>query len=184
MSLDFAQVYEEHVERVYAFVAYRLGSPADAEDLTQLTFERALGAWRRYDERKASVGTWLLAIARNALIDERRRDRAGRETVLSREAIDRFAPSSDGGIEGRLGPDPELRTALARLSGRERELLALRFGGDLRSPEIAKVTRLTTANVQQILSRALRKLRASLEPDDSERSTLELQRASRQGNPG
>jgi RNA polymerase sigma-70 factor (ECF subfamily) len=111
------------------------------------------------------------------MIDERRRDRAGREIVLSREAIDRSAPSSDGGLEGRLGPDPELHAALARLSGRERELLALRFGGDLRSPEIAQVTRLTTANVQQILSRALRKLRASLEPPDPEESSPELQRA-------
>jgi RNA polymerase sigma-70 factor (ECF subfamily) len=46
---------------------------------------------------------------------------------------------------------------------RERELIALRFGGDLGCPEIAALTGLTLANVQQILSRSLRRMRSSLE---------------------
>ena len=45
---------------------------------------------------------------------------------------------------------------------RERELIALRFGGDLNGPEIAELTGLTLANVQQILSRSLRRMRAEL----------------------
>jgi len=49
--------------------------------------------------------------------------------------------------------------ALARLSEEEREAIALRFGGDLTVPEIAKVTgeRLTT--VEGRVYRALGKLR-------------------------
>src|SRR4051812_44375538 len=65
---DFAESYEDHVWRVYGYLAYRLHSRSEAEDLTQETFERALKAWGRYDQRKASVATWLLAIARNILI--------------------------------------------------------------------------------------------------------------------
>ena len=38
-------------------------------------------------------------------------------------------------------------------------LIALRFGADLSGPEIAQALDLTLANVQQILSRSLRKLR-------------------------
>ena len=63
-----------------------------------------------------------------------------------------------------LGLDPDLEAALARLDDRERELLALRFGGDLNGPEIAGLTGLSLANVQQILSRTLRRLRHELEP--------------------
>ena len=40
---DFARVYDEHVWRVYGFLAYRLRDRDVAEDLTQATFERALG---------------------------------------------------------------------------------------------------------------------------------------------
>jgi RNA polymerase sigma factor (sigma-70 family) len=50
------------------------------------------------------------------------------------------------------------------LPEREREIIALRFGGDLTGPEIAALTGLSLANVQQILSRSLRPLREDLEP--------------------
>jgi DNA-directed RNA polymerase specialized sigma subunit len=66
-----------------------------------------------------------------------------------------------------LGLEPELARALSVLSGREREILALRYGADLRSPDIAAVMGLTVANVQQITSRALRSLRGALEPAKS-----------------
>ena len=53
--------------------------------------------------------------------------------------------------------------AIAGLNEREGQLIALRYGGDLTGPEIAELTGLTLANVQQILSRTLRKLRGQLE---------------------
>src|SRR5437588_6289029 len=72
---NFARVYDEHVWRVYGFLAYRLRDRDAAEDLTQATFERALRAWSRFDSRRGSERTWLLAIARNLLIDDQRRHR-------------------------------------------------------------------------------------------------------------
>jgi RNA polymerase sigma factor (sigma-70 family) len=179
MPLDFPQVYEEHVERVYAFVAYRLGSSADAEDLTQLTFERALKAWSRYDERRSSPQTWLLAIARNAVIDHRRRDRSSRGESLVEDPAQQDNQASQPGPEESLGPDPELHAALHQLGRRERDILALRFGGDLRTPEIAEIMGLSVANVQQMLSRALRKLRAVLESARVDERSGEAGRAER-----
>jgi RNA polymerase sigma factor (sigma-70 family) len=57
----------------------------------------------------------------------------------------------------------KLVDALSRLGDRDREVLALRFGGDLSRPEVAALLGLTLAKVQQILSRLLRKLRAILD---------------------
>jgi RNA polymerase sigma-70 factor (ECF subfamily) len=59
--------------------------------------------------------------------------------------------------------EPELAAALATLAQRDREIVALRYGADLTGPEIVELTGLTLANVQQIISRALRRLRAGLE---------------------
>ncbi|MGA2928405.1 MAG: sigma-70 family RNA polymerase sigma factor [Solirubrobacteraceae bacterium] len=155
---DFTRVYDDHVWRVYGFIAHRLRDRDVAEDLTQATFERALRAWSRFDPRRASEQTWLLAIARNLMIDYYRRDRSAMF-----EPIDERLEPSVAGPEEALTSSPELIDALAQLSERDREILALRFGGDLSGPEIATLMGLSLANVQQILSRSLRKLRGLLE---------------------
>jgi RNA polymerase sigma factor (sigma-70 family) len=164
---DFARVYEEHVWRVYGFLAYRIRDRDVAEDLTQATFERALRAWSRFDPRRASESTWLIAIASNLLIDHHRRDRSDRI-----EEIDERVLPAVSGPEERLPASPELVEALTRLGERDREVVALRFGGDLTGPEIATLMDLSLANVQQILSRSLRKLRVLLEDaaDSTDRS--------------
>jgi RNA polymerase sigma-70 factor (ECF subfamily) len=170
---DFAHAYEEHVWRVYGFLAYRLRDREAAEDLTQVTFERALRAWSRFDPRRASVNTWLIAIARNLLIDHHRRDRSG---LL--DPIDERVGPTVAGPEERFNTSPELIEALAQLSERDREVVALRFGGDLTGPEIAALLNLNLANVQQILSRSLRKLRVVLETEPAREPGL-ARRASR-----
>ena len=160
---QFARLYDEHVWTVYGFFGYRLNSRHDAEDLTQQTFERAFKAWDGFDESRAGPATWLLAIARNLLIDHHRADRSGRLEPIGAGGL---RPDLEPAVEigdRTLGLDPELEAALGRLNDRERELVALRFGGDLSGPEIAGLTGLSLANVQQILSRSLRRLRTELE---------------------
>lgn len=163
---DFADVYREHVWRVYGFVAYRVRKRELAEDLTQATFERALRAWGRFDPRRASESTWLLAIARNLVIDYHRHDRS-----RGFEVIDERVLPPVPGPEDRLTARPELIEALEQLSDRAREVLALRFGGDLTGAQIASLLGLSIANVQQILSRALRKLRGMLETSATQHAT-------------
>ena len=169
-SIAFARVYDDHVWDVYGYFAYRLSSRDDAEDLTQLTFERALKAWDRFDARRATVRTWLLAIASNLLVDHYRRDRSRHEEAIGDgeggEALLGYEELEHPG----LGISPDLAAGLELLGRREREVLALRFGGDLTGPEIAELTGLTLSNVQQILSRSLRRLRAELEQADRSRT--------------
>jgi RNA polymerase sigma factor (sigma-70 family) len=160
---DFARVYSEHVWLIYGFLAYRVSDRQVAEDLTQATFERALRAWSRFDPRRASERSWLLAIARNLLIDHYRRAGSRRTEPFE----EHLAPTVPG-PEEQFTTTPDLGEALAKLSDRDREVLALRFGADLNGPEIAELLGLSLANVQQIVSRSLRKLRDLLqEPADA-----------------
>jgi RNA polymerase sigma-70 factor (ECF subfamily) len=158
----FASLYDEEVARVYGYFGYRLASRADAEDLTQQTFERALGAWTSFDAERGAARTWLLAIAHNLLVDHYRgRPRALRlvDAAAAEEEIERrLAPAEEIGISA------ELADALEALGPREREIIALRFGGDLTGPEIAELLELSVANVQQIMSRSLRRMRDRLAP--------------------
>jgi len=161
---DFERLYGEHAEPLFAFLAYRTGDRVLAEDLLADTFERALRARRRFDRRRGSEKSWLYSIALNLLRDDaRRRGAEGR-------ALDRTRPLGVP-AEGDGAPDramaevehrEELAGALAVLSDEEREAIALRFGGDLTLPEIARVTgeRLTT--VEGRVYRALRRMRDEL----------------------
>jgi RNA polymerase sigma-70 factor (ECF subfamily) len=159
---SFAALYDEYVQRIYGFFGYRLGTREDAEDLTQATFERALKAWKRFDPERASAATWLLAIARNLLIDHLRQ--GGRDVhSIGGSAPEEPALQAEPASEPDLGISPELERALTALSQRDREVIALRFGADLTGPEISELTGLSLANVQQIISRSLRRLRSELE---------------------
>lgn len=149
---------------MYGFIAYRVRSREEAEDLTQITFERALKAFARYDETKASVKTWLLVIARNLVIDHFRRDGGLQATGLDELTEDRGSVPESLIEEGPdLGISPELDDALAELSQRDREVIALRFGAEMTGREIAEMTGLSLANVQQIISRSLRRMRERIE---------------------
>lgn len=164
--LDFGETYEEELPRVYGYVAYQVMDPEEAEDLTQQTFERALIHWGEFDDRRATVTTWLLAIARNLIVDHyRARSRRPPTTAIEEVPEAQLQASRDS--NPRLGIGPELESALAGLGERERELIALRYGADLSGPQIATLTGLTVPNVQQILSRSLRRLRTDLERSSS-----------------
>jgi RNA polymerase sigma factor (sigma-70 family) len=165
---QFAHLYDEHVWAVYGFFGYRVGSRQEAEDLTQLTFEKALRSFRKFDERRASFSTWVMTIARNALVDFYRSDRTARQEPIGDSTDTDSALSGQHVDEPSLGISPELETALAKLNDREREVIALRFGGDMTGLEISRVTGLTVANVQQILSRSLRRLRQELESPEAD----------------
>jgi RNA polymerase sigma-70 factor (ECF subfamily) len=166
---NFSAVYDEYVWQVYGFFAYRMRSRADAEDLTQKTFERALRSWSRYDPQRAGVATWLFAIARNLLVDHLRADRSARQQPL--DELDRGHDALvDRSDQPNLGLEPDLEKALASLGAREREIIALRFGGGMSGPEIAETMGLSLANVQQILSRSLRRMRSVIEETNAVRA--------------
>jgi RNA polymerase sigma-70 factor (ECF subfamily) len=85
----FADLYDLHFERVYAFVVSRVRNRDAAEDLTADTFHRALAGLPAFEWRGAPFGAWLLRIAANAIVDRAKRD--AREIVDSDLLPDRGA---------------------------------------------------------------------------------------------
>jgi RNA polymerase sigma-70 factor (ECF subfamily) len=166
---ELRQAYRGNVEAVYAFFAYSVPRAA-AEDLTSATFERVVRSWRSFDPRKASERTWILAIARNLLTDHFRRQsfRGAVSTDEHPELVHALA-GDDEGLE-RVVSDDALRAWLAPLAAREREVLALRYAADLSASEVARLTGLSEANVHQIASRSLRRLRKGAEAGSAARS--------------
>ena len=155
---EFERLYEDHAQGLLAFLAYRTGDRSLAEDLLADTFERVLRARRRFDPRKGSRKTWIYSIALNLLRDQvRRREAEGR----AMERVTEPAPSAVGSIR-QIAERDELARALAELSEEEREAIALRYGGDLTVPEIARLTGEKLTTIEGRVYRGLRKLRELL----------------------
>jgi RNA polymerase sigma factor (sigma-70 family) len=166
----FERLYSEHAQGLFAFLRYRTGDTALAEDLLADTCERALRARKRFDPRKGGAKTWLYAIALNCLTDHARK-RAGEGRALERVAagpsfglsgeLDEVDELADRELHDVIDRD-ELERSLAALSGSEREAISLRFGADLSSPEIAGLTGEPLTTIESRVYRALDKLREAM----------------------
>jgi RNA polymerase sigma-70 factor, ECF subfamily len=159
---ELHDVYRNHVSAVYALFAYYVSHDV-AEDLTAATFERVVRNWSRFDPSRSSQRTWIFAIARNLLTDyfRRRSFRGGPSLDEHPELAERTAAIDDP-VERQVTMET-LKSWLGHLKPREREVVALRYGADLSTAEIARTLGVSEANVLQICSRALRRLREKLE---------------------
>jgi len=146
---------ERLIRAVYAYVAYRVGPGADAEDITSDVFERALRYRESYDPKRGEPIAWLIGIARRcvngALTD-------AHHTLDSVE--DRAAP-------GDLADDAVRRLSLvdavSQLGERDRDLIALRYGADLTGRQIGEILDMSANAVDVAAHRALERLRQTLE---------------------
>jgi RNA polymerase sigma factor (sigma-70 family) len=163
-SPSFAVVAEELLDDVYGYLLYLTRNWALAEDLTSETFETALRRWRRFDPRRGTPRTWLLAIARSTALDWFRADarrRRREERAHDGELGDSHDPAFGEGFSA------ELEDALRTLNAGEREVVALRIVLDLDGEETARLLGISVTAVSTRLHRALGKLEERMTRHDA-----------------
>lgn len=127
-----------------------------ADDLTQLTLERALSRWQQFDDAR-DMTVWLLSIAHNAHLDGRRRD--ARLTVVDPEEMQRAQDAGGGDPGTDVGLRLDLLRALARLAPEQRETLLLVCVEQLSYAETAQVMGTPIGTVMSRVCRARAALR-------------------------
>lgn len=152
----FEALYRSSRDDLYAYVSTLLRDRAAAEDVTALAFERAYRRRRTFDRRRGQERAWLFGIARNAALDELRRRR--RLAQLAAEPQDSEGPIDDDYGDSALRRTA-VRAALATLSGREREIVALKFHAGMSNAELARVLGISESNAGTLLYRTMEKLR-------------------------
>lgn len=171
----FGELYDHYLPRIHGFIARRIADRAAAEDLTAMTFERALVAIRRDDFRADAFGGWLYRVAANAVVDHVRRSR--RVMPKGRRASDAGA---DRGDEMTIGDERAelalaaaldrdvLRRALAGVSATHRRLLVLRYLDGLGTDELCSALDCSPATLAVRHHRALRAVRARLATESTD----------------
>jgi RNA polymerase sigma-70 factor, ECF subfamily len=158
----FEQVFRDCAGDVHSYAISLLGDRAGAEDVTALAFERLYRSRARLDRSRGTPRAWLFAIARNAALDELRRRRHRR--LDSPDGEPREPRIEQGPAEQELGIEraerrATLQAALLQLPPREREVVLLRFHGQLTNVELARVLGISESNAGTRLHRALTALR-------------------------
>jgi RNA polymerase sigma-70 factor, ECF subfamily len=151
----FADLYERHFYRVYAYVVRRAPSHEEAEDVTSEVFHQALKKLDDYEWRGTPFVAWLYRIAANALAD--RWERRSKEGVAPSREIPEAAAMDD--IERRAA----LFQLVDALPADQRRVVVSRFVEQKSIRDISQEMKKTEGAVKQLQFRALKQLRSQME---------------------
>lgn len=154
---EFRSFYERLQPRAVSVARRLVNDPAVAEDLAAEAFARAYARWGKV-RKHPNPDAWLLRVVGNVAVDHVRHE-ARRPDPGTGEV--RRDPSAD---DASLRID--LTDAMQHLSGRQQEVVVLRYLIDLPEDEVAASLGMSTGSVKTHLSRARAKLRAELDVVD------------------
>ena len=160
---ELAGLYTEYYDKISHYAAVHIGNRADAEDIAGEVFLKALESLGSYEKRGIPMQAWLFKIAHNLVVDYLRK-MSKRKTV----DIDSVTIESDKGPEAIAEVNIEVervKKAMEQLTREQREVLSLRFFGELTSKETAAIMGKSDGAVREMQRAATSKLRVLLITD-------------------
>ena len=161
------QLYDAYVARLYRYCLVRVGNEADAEDLAEEIFIKALGSINRFEWRdlgssgRSPFGAWLFRIAHNHVASHHRRA-AVRGPSLE---VPEWLPDEDRGpaelAEIQLTIE-EVFALVDQLPTAQRAVIRLRFGAGLNIAETAEALDKRQSNVKVLQHKGVKRLRQLL----------------------
>ena len=162
----FGELFDRHAPAIFRYVTRRLG-PDAADDIVAETFLTAFRRRNRYDTAHPNAGPWLYGIA-TKLISHHRRDEVRFFRAIARTGVDPAADPVADRVTERVAASAvrrQLADAVADLSAVHRDVLLLTAGG-LAYDEVAGALGIPVGTVSSRLTRARRKIRATLGSTD------------------
>ena len=167
------ELIERYQHRLLRYLLYLCGNREMAEDLFQEVWMRVLVRGGQYNG-KARFDTWLFTIARNLVIDQRRK-----RTMSSLDELFEGKSEDDRPMSFEVANDEptpfdrfvnledrdRISVALLELDTLYREVLVLRFHEEMSLDEIATVTHAPLSTVKSRLYRGLAAIKPKLERD-------------------
>jgi len=156
----FAQLYEENFDKIYRYVVLRIGNKTEAEDMTQQVFLNALKSISSFKWKGVPFSAWLFRIAHNQVVD-----------YLRKKAKQAIAPLDESLASSNSPPElvaernlniEQLLLATKRLTPAQREVISLRFTGELPIAQVAKVMGKSQGAVKALQHSAIVALRKAL----------------------
>lgn len=154
-NVDWDGVYHDMMPKIYNFFIYQTADAVTAQDLTAETF---LKAWRyrhQYKQDLGAFGAWLFTIAKHNMADYWRSQ--GIQLVDLSDNL-----PNNHSVEHEIiqqQDDEKLHHLIKQLAPHERDIIALKYGGEQNNRQIATILNITESNVGTSLQRIIQKLR-------------------------
>jgi len=173
-SKAFGELYERHVRKIYNYIYYRTGNVHDAEDLTEMVFQRALRHVAKFEDKGVPFTAWLYRIAHN-LVANWHRDRSRRPIVPLDQYVAVSEVSKHPESEAMAFEETELLMTIVRqLPPDRQQLLILKFVERMSNAEIGEVMGRSEGAVKSLYHRTLNALRAEAKRLEEESSAARL----------
>ncbi len=134
-----------------------------AEEICSHVFEMVISKYSSFSPDKSNFEVWLFAIARNAVTDyfrlQKKRNSFSLDSILNLV----LPKSSPEDIVIRDDNHQALFQALAKLSDKERNIIAMKYAAGLKNAEIAELLGVSGSNIGVVLYRCLKKLQMELQ---------------------
>jgi len=160
---ELAGLYREYYDKIARYACVHIGNRADAEDIAGEVFLKAIESLKSYEKRGIPMQAWLFKIAHNLVVDYLRK-MSKRKTV----DIDNITIRSDDRPETIAEVNIEIertKKAMQQLTRDQREVLSLRFFGELTSKETASLMGKSDGSVREMQRAAISRLRSLLIED-------------------
>jgi RNA polymerase sigma-70 factor (ECF subfamily) len=160
-----AALYDHFYGRIYRYVSFKTGNPAEAQDITEEVFLRMLESIRFYRPQGFPFSSWLFRIAHNLVVDHHRRRARDMNSPLeaASQMADRSNFSPDDHMDMKFAM-AEVNEAMEGLTDLQREVITLRFAGGLSVQETARAVGKKENAVKALQHAGIRKLRGILIP--------------------
>ncbi|MCD5407164.1 MAG: sigma-70 family RNA polymerase sigma factor [Desulfotomaculum sp.] len=167
---SFEELYNQNFAKVNRYLRYRVINTWDADDLTTVVFMKALEKFHTYQGR-SSFTAWLFSITHNVYVDYVRSDIRDDDLPVFGTQLDQQMAAGKNPEEQIVFNETvqELRGILNKLPVNYRDVMALRYAGELRYAQIAEVLGKTESAVRMLHHRALKMMCSYYEKVDDQK---------------
>ncbi|GAH19206.1 unnamed protein product, partial [marine sediment metagenome] len=156
----FAQLYEEYFDKIYRYIAFKIGNRTEAEDMTQQVFLNAIKSISSFRWRGIPFSAWLFRIAHNQVVDYLRKKAKHTTTSLDEVLV---SNGNNPQLVAEQNLDIErLLLATKQLTQAQREVISLRFASELSIAQVAKVMGKSQGAIKALQHSAIVALRKTL----------------------
>ena len=160
---SFTDVYQRYVKPVYRYALARVNNEADAQDITSQVFMAALNGWKRFSI-SGNIPAWLFTIARNKIADQYR----NKQRTIPIDDLSNSLVEEINLLAGVMNKElvSQVSQALLSLTAEQKELIYLRFAGELSYQQIGATVGKSESAVKMAVYRSLDKLQNLLEQEN------------------
>ena len=162
-AASFAVLYEHYYDKIFRYVSFKSGNPLEAEDITAEVFVKMIESIHTFRWKGYQFSSWLFRIAHNLVMDHFRK--RGRRPVVALDDVPALAtaysPDLDHQVDINMSME-SVQVAMKDLTDLQREVISLRFAGELSVAETARAVGKKDNAVKALQHAGLKKLRSIL----------------------